>query len=323
MRALVCFRLEGVEALEVGELPDPEVGPGQVRVEVAAAGANFPDLLLTRGLYQEQPPLPFAPGMEAAGVVAEIGEGVDGVAVGDRVCAFVTYGGFAEQLVAPAASLWPVPAEMPLEKAAAIPIVYGTGYHALFDRAQLAAGETLLVLGAAGGVGLAAVQMGTAAGARVIAAVSSAEKAETARAAGAAEIVRYDSEDVRGRLRELAPGGVDVVYDPVGGPITEVAFRSLAWGGRHLVIGFAAGDIPLLPTNLALLKGASLVGVFWGRFASLDPEANRANFDRIAGWWTEGRVDPVIGGTYPLDQAAEALRLIESRRAIGKLIVVP
>lgn len=323
MRAVVCSRLEGIDSLEVGELPAPEVARGQVRLQVAAAGVNFPDLLLIRGLYQEKPPLPFAPGMEVAGTVTEVGEGVEGVEVGARVCAFVTHGGFAEQLVAPASALWPVPSDMPLEKAAAIPIVYGTGYHALFDRARLGAEETLLVLGAAGGVGLAAVQMGAAAGARVIAAVSSEEKAETTRRAGAAETIRYDIEDLRERLRELAPAGVDVVYDPVGGPVTEAAFRSLAWNGRHLVIGFAAGEIPALPTNLALLKGASLVGVFWGRFASLHPEANRANFDRLATWWEQGRIDPLIGGVYPLEEATEALRLVESRRAIGKLIVAP
>lgn len=323
MRALVCSSLEGIDSLEVGDLEVSRPGRGEVRVEIESAGVNFPDLLVIRGLYQDQPPLPFAPGMEIAGTVAEVGEGVGNVAVGDRVFSFVAHGGYAEEVVVPSDALFPLPEGMTSDVAASLPIAYGTSYHALIDRADLQAGEKLLVLGAAGGVGMAAVQIGKALGARVIAAVSSEEKEQAVRASGADDVIRYDRSDLREELKRLTPAGVDVVYDPVGGEATEAAFRSTAWKGRHLVIGFAAGDIPALPVNLALLKGSSLVGVFWGRFAATEPVANRANMASLTEWWKEGRIDPVVSETYPLAQAPDALRRIGSRGAIGKLIVHP
>ena len=323
MRALICSTLDGFEALTVGELPDPELERATARVRVEAAGVNFPDLLVTRGMYQDQPPLPFAPGMELAGTVTEVGDGVDGVRVGDRVFGYVSHGAYAEQAVVEADALYPIPEGMSVEMAAGLPIAYGTSYHALVDRGELRDGETLLVLGAAGGVGMAAVQIGAALGGRVIAAVSSGPKAEAAAGAGAAEVLRYDEEGLRDGLKRLAPAGVDVVYDPVGGDMTESAFRSLAWRGRHLVIGFAGGSIPSLPVNLTLLKGASLVGVFWGRFASTEPAANRANFATLSKMWEDGRIAPSVSEGYRLDEAVEALRRLDGRQAIGKLIVRP
>ncbi|HEX2154723.1 MAG TPA: NADPH:quinone oxidoreductase family protein [Acidimicrobiia bacterium] len=323
MRALICSSLDGVESLRVGELPDPELSAGSVRVTVESTGVNFPDLLITRGLYQDKPPLPFAPGMEISGTVAEVAEDVDGLSPGDRVMGYIGHGGYAEQIVVSAHHLLPLPAGAPMDEGAAFPIVYGTSYHALVDRASLQQGESLLVLGAAGGVGLSAVQLGAAIGARVIAAVSSDEKEKAVTDAGASSVLRYDREDIRTRLKELAPDGVDVVYDPVGGATTEPAFRSLAWKGRHLVVGFAAGEIPALPVNLALLKGASLVGVFWGRFTETEPRQSRANFDRLIEWWSEGRIRPVVSDVFPLERAVEALRRIRDRGAIGKLVVRP
>lgn len=320
---MVCSRLEGIDSLEVGELPDPDLESACARVKVRAAGVNFPDLLITRGIYQQQPPLPFAPGMEIAGTVAELADDVTGLELGDRVYGYVAHGGYAEQAVVPVQALHAMPADMSFETAAALPIAYGTGYHALVDRAHLSEGETLLVLGAAGGVGMAAVQIGLALGARILAAVSSDEKAAAVAEAGAHEVIRYDRDDLRAEVKRLAPGGVDVVYDPVGGDVTETAFRSTAWKGRHLVIGFAAGDIPSLPVNLALLKGSSLVGVFWGRFTATEPDANRANFATLAEWWSRGQIDPQVSEVFPLDRATEAMHHIADRSAIGKLIVTP
>lgn len=323
MRALICSRLDGIDALSLGELPDPELAEGSARVEIEAAGVNFPDLLVIQGLYQDQPELPFAPGMEMSGTVTQVADGVDWPAPGDRVYGFIRNGGYAEQTVTGVDVLYPLPGEMSFEVGAALPITYGTAYHALVDRAQLQSGERLLVLGAAGGVGMAAVQIGATLGAEVIAAVSSSEKEKAVRASGATEVVRYDQDPLRDALKKIAPGGVDVVFDPVGGEMTEQAFRSLGWRGRHLVIGFAAGTIPSLPVNLALLKGASLVGVFWGRFAATEPDRNRENFRTLTDWVMEGRIDPVVSETFPLERATEALQRIGSRGAIGKLIVKP
>lgn len=323
MRALVCSELNGIEGLELGELPEPALRPASARVLIQAAGVNFPDLLITQGLYQEQPDLPFAPGMEVAGTVAEVAPGVSSVTPGARVYGFVPHGAYAEEAVVDVDSLFPIPHGMGFEAAAGLPIAYGTSYHALVDRAALTAGETLLVLGAAGGVGLAAVQIGAALGARVIGAVSSAEKQEAVLESGASEVLRYDQEGLREGLKRLAPSGVDVVYDPVGGDLTESAFRSLAWKGRHLVIGFAAGAIPSIPANLALLKGASLVGVFWGRFASTEPAANRANFTALNQMWSEGRIEPVVSAVFGLAEATTAMERLRSRQAIGKLVVTP
>lgn len=323
MRALICSRLEGIDSLEVGELPDPELKPGTVRVAVGASAVNFPDLLLIVGAYQEQPPLPFSPGMEVAGTVVEVGEGVEGFSVGDRVLGMIGHGGFAEEVVVGPEALVPMPDDVPFEEAAAFPIAYGTTYHALVDRAGLQRGETLLVLGAAGGVGLAAVQIGKVLGARVLAAVSSDEKEKVVTDAGADAVIRYDRLELREALREVAAGGVDVVYDPVGGDTTEPAFRSLAWNGRHLVIGFASGSIPALPVNLPLLKGAGLVGVFWGRFTREEPERNRANFTTLIEWWKEGKVAPLVSEVFPLERSIDALRKVSERGAIGRLVVRP
>ncbi len=279
--------------------------------------------MVIQGLYQDQPGLPFAPGMEVSGTVTEVADGVDWPSPGERVFGFIRNGGYAEQTVAGVDALYPLPEEMSFAVGAALPIAYGTGHHALVDRARLQPGESLLVLGAAGGVGMAAVQLGVTLGAEVIAAVSSAEKEEAVSASGATTVIRYDQVPLRDALKEVAPRGVDVVFDPVGGDVTEQAFRSLAWRGRHLVIGFAAGEIPSLPVNLALLKGASLVGVFWGRFAATEPEANRQNFRTLSDWVVEGRIDPVVSETFPLERATEALKRIGARGAIGKLVIEP
>lgn len=323
MRALVCTALDGFDGVAVGVLPDPELAPGCVRIRVRAAAVNFPDLLMIQGRYQEQPSLPFALGVELAGEVLEVADDVDGIERGDRVYAWVAHGAFAEQAVVTAATVVHIPEDMPHEIAATLPIAYGTAYHALVDRAHLADDETLLVLGAAGGVGLAATEVGVAIGARVIAAVSSDDKATAVRDAGAHEVVRYDRDDLRAALRALAPEGVDVVVDPVGGDATEAALRSLAYGGRLLVVGFASGTIPQLPANLPLLKCAAVVGVFWGRFARTEPARNRRNLDVLGAWWLEGRIDPLVSDTYALDEAPRALRRLADRAAIGKLVVLP
>jgi NADPH2:quinone reductase len=294
-----------------------------VRIRVGAAAVNVPDLLMIRGQYQDRPDLPFAPGAEVAGDVLEVADDVGGVEPGDRVYAWIGHGGFAEEVVAEAGTVIHVPEDMPDEIAATLPIAYGTAYHALVDRADLREGETLLVLGAAGGVGLAATQVGAAIGARVIAAVSSDEKEAAARDAGAVEVVRYDGTPLRDALREIAPGGVDVALDPVGGDATEAALRSMAYGGRLLIVGFASGDIPAIPANLPLLKCCVVVGVFWGRFARTEPDRNRRNFDTLGRWWLDGRIDPLVSRTYPLDAAVAALRRMDDRGAVGKLVILP
>ena len=323
MRALVCSSLDGLDGVAVGELPDPPLRPGGVRVAVRAAGVNFPDLLIIRGLYQDRPDLPFAPGAEVAGDVIEVAGDVSTVAVGDRVFAPVGHGGYAEQVVVDEGAVVPMPEDMPYEIAATLPLAYGTAYHALVDRGGLQSGQTLLVLGAAGGVGLAATQIGATLGARVIAAVSSDEKAEAVRDAGADDVLRYDQRDLRDAMRELASDGADVAFDPVGGEATEAALRSMAWNGRLLIIGFASGDIPALPANLPLLKGCAVVGVFWGRFASTEPHRSRRNFETLGSWWLDGRIDPLVSQSYDLDHASDALRRIGGRGAVGKLVILP
>lgn len=323
MRALVCSSLDGLDGVAVGELPEPELGPGGVRIAVRAAAVNFPDLLMIRGLYQERPDPPFAPGMEVAGDVIEVADAVSGVQAGDRVFAPVGHGGYAEQVVVDQGAVVPMPEDMPYEIATTLPLAYGTAYHALVDRGGLRSGETLLVLGAAGGVGLAATQIGAALGARVIAAVSSGEKADAVRDAGANDVLRYDERDMRDAMRELAPDGADVIFDPVGGDATEAALRATAWNGRLLIVGFASGDIPAIPANLPLLKGCAVVGVFWGRFASTEPLRNRRNFETLGSWWLEGRIDPLVSQTYDLDHATDALRRIGARGAVGKLVILP
>lgn len=324
MKALLCRELGVDPALGVEEVPAPRAGPRQVVIDVRAAAANFPDVLMLQGLYQFKPPMPFAPGCELAGVVREVGEGVTHVKAGDRVLAIVMHGAFAEQALADAERVVPIPAQIDFETAAAFMFTYGTSYHALKDRGQLARGETLLVLGAAGGVGLAAVELGKLMGARVIAAASSEEKLAACRSRGADDTINYAAEDLRERVKQLTEGrGVDLVYDPVGGKHTESAFRSLAWRGRLLVVGFASGEIPKLPLNLALLKGASIVGVFWGDFTRREAELNRRNMAQLVEWVAAETLKPLVSARYLLAQGGEAIRDVRERRALGKVVVLP
>ncbi|MGI8491721.1 MAG: NADPH:quinone oxidoreductase family protein [Acidimicrobiales bacterium] len=323
MRAVVCPETTGPDALRMQELDAPLAGEGQVLVDVRACAVTFPDLLMTRDMYQFKPKLPFVPGGEVAGVVAEVGNGVSGVSVGARVIGSASTGGLAEQAVVGAASVMAIPDGVGFADAAGLLYAYGTSHHALRDRAELQPGETLLVLGAAGGVGLSAVELGRLMGARVIAAASSDEKLELCRAHGADEVVNYNTEDLKTRVRELTGGaGADVVYDPVGGRYSEPALRATAWGGRFLVVGFAAGEIPRLPMNLPLLRGCSVVGVFWGAFVGREPERHRRNVAELAKWWGEGRLTPHVSAAYPLEQAADALRDLDERRALGKVVVM-
>jgi NADPH2:quinone reductase len=324
MRAVRCHELVGPRGLRVDEVPDPVAAAGQVLIDVQAAGVNFPDVLLTRGKYQFKPALPFSPGGEVAGVVAAIGPGVSSVAVGDRVAATVISGAFVEKLVVPELAAVALPDAVDTRVGAATLLTYATTYHALVDRAELGSGQTLLVLGAAGGVGLAAVEIGKLLGARVIAAASTDEKLAFCKQHGADEGICYTREDLKERVKALTGGaGVDVVYDPVGGEYAEPALRSIAWQGRYLVIGFAAGDIPRIPLNLVLLKGCQIVGVFWGSFAMREPARNRANAERLFAWIAEGRLAPHIDAALPFDRAAEALERLERREVMGKLVLVP
>jgi NADPH:quinone reductase len=322
LKALLCREL-GSGRLELTEVAAPAPGPNQVLVHVKAAAANFPDVLMLEGKYQFKPPMPFAPGCELSGVVTAVGEGVQALRTGQRVLAVVPHGGFAEQAVADVARVVPIPDAVSFESAAAFMFTYGTSYHALKDRAQLAAGETLLVLGAGGGVGLAAVELGKKMGARVFAAASSDAKLAACREHGADATIAYTREDLRERVKALTGSrGVDVVYDPVGGAHTEPAFRSLAWRGRLLVVGFAGGEIPKLPLNLPLLKGASVVGVFWGDFTRREPALNRENMQRLVAWLADGGLRPHIGARYALAEGARAIADVRERRAIGKVLVV-
>ncbi len=322
MRAILCREFGPPTSLTRSEIDEPELTPGSVKIAVEACGINFPDILMVAGKYQQQPPMPFVPGAEVAGRVSALGDGVTHLNVGDRVGAFTGHGGLAECLVAKAHLVYPLPEALPAELAAAFVLAYGTSYHALNDRAELGKGETLLVLGAAGGVGLAAVQIGAAMGANVIAAASSDEKIELALANGASAGIRYDQENLKDAVREHTNGhGADVIYDPVGGEMTNTALRSIAWGGRLAIIGFAAGDIPALPANLPLLKGASIVGVFWGRHVELEPKKHAANMQALQGMLASGALRPVVQSPYPHARAADALQCLADRRALGKLVV--
>jgi NADPH2:quinone reductase len=324
MKALLCRSLSGLDDLGMEEVANLEPGPRQVLIAVKAAAANFPDVLMTEGKYQFKPPVPFAPGCELSGIVKSVGREVSHLKVGDAVLAIVPHGAFAEEALADAFRVVPLPPGTDFEAAAAFLFTYGTSHHALKDRAQLAAGETLLVLGAAGGVGLAAVELGKKAGARVIAAASSEEKLEACRSRGADATINYGTEDLRERIKALTEGrGVDVVYDPVGGAYTEPALRSMAWRGRYLVVGFANGEIPKIPLNLALLKGCAIVGVFWGDFTRKEAELNRRNTAELLSWLAKGELRPYIGARYPLARGAEALREVKERRARGKVLVLP
>ena len=324
MRALVCQTFDQPETLSVQTQPDPTPGPHEVVLEVRAAGVNYPDALMVMGQYQIKPPLPFVPGAEAAGVIVAVGENVNHLHVGQRAVAFTGTGAFASHLKADAGAVMPLPDGLDFEVAATLPLAYGTTMHALVDRARLQAGETLLVLGAAGGVGLAAVMIGKALGARVIAAAGSPEKVQLALDHGADEAFNYTSEDLRERIKALTDGrGPDVIFDPVGDRYAEPAFRSIAWGGRYLVVGFAGGEIPRLPLNLPLLKGASLMGVFWGEFAKRDPAANARNLARLSGWVLEGRVRPLVSERYTLESGPQAMRDLLERRVTGKVVITP
>jgi len=322
MKAVVCKQFGPADSLSFEEVPAPQPGPGEVVVSVKAASVNFPDVLIIQNKYQFKPPLPFSPGSELAGVVKQVGAGVDAFRPGDKVMAFTTYGAFAEEVKTEASRLIALPDGMDFVTGAAFLLTYATTDHALRDRGALAAGETLLVLGAAGGVGLAAVELGKALGARVIACASSEDKLAVCRSHGADATLNYATEDLRERVKALTEGrGADVVYDPVGGPYTEPAFRSIAWRGRLLVVGFAAGEIPRLPLNLALLKGASVVGVFWGDFTRREPGRFADSVRQLAQWYREGRLRPHVSQTFPLEKAAEALKLMAARQVKGKLVL--
>jgi len=323
MRAVVCRSYGPPENLVIEEVAPLEPGAGQVVVGVQAAGVNFPDTLMIQGRYQTKPPLPFTPGFEVAGVVKKVGAGVTSAKVGDRVTAFVNWGGFAEEVVADASMLVPIPQGMDVTTAAAFLITYGTASYALQDRAHLRPGETLLVLGAAGGVGLAAVELGRLLGARVIAAASSDDKLAICKEHGAHAVINYRNEDLRERLKQLTAGnGVDVACDPVGGPYAEAVLRAMAWGGRFLVIGFAAGEIPRVPLNLTLLKGSAIVGIFWGAFTEREPRRNREIIRELLTWIVAGKVRPLVSATYPLERAADALHAVLRREVKGKIVLL-
>jgi NADPH2:quinone reductase len=312
------------DRLVVSELELPEPKAGEVRVRVEAAGVNFPDALIVQKKYQVQPPLPFTPGTEVAGTIDALGEGVSHLKQGDRVAAFVGLGGFAQFVCAPTAAIAPLPPGIRSDVAAAFTLTYATSHHALFDRGQLKQGETLTVLGAGGGVGLAAVELGKIAGARVIAVASSEEKLDAARERGADVAINYSTGDLRQELKAATKGqGVDVVYDPVGGNFTEAALRSLAWRGRLLVVGFADGQIPQIPANLLLIKGTSAVGVFWGEFARREPKSNLAMLKELYTWLAQGRLKPHVSRVYALGDTPAALGALLARRAVGKLVIDP
>jgi NADPH2:quinone reductase len=322
MKAVLCKQFGPPESLVVEELPSPRAGAGEAVVSVRAASLNYPDVLMIQNKYQFTPPLPFSPGSEMAGVVKQVGEGVHGYKPGDRVLAVTTYGAFAEEVKVDAGRLVPIPEGMDFNSAAAFLLTYGTSEHALRDRGTLKPGETLLVLGAAGGVGLAAVEIGKALGARVIACASSADKLEVCRQHGADESINYATEDMREKIKELTGAkGVDVVYDAVGGPYTEPALRSTGWRGRLLVVGFAAGEIPKIPLNLPLLKGSSIVGVYWGDFARREPKQFAESIGRLGKWFREGKLKPHVSQTFPLEQAADALKLMAARKVKGKVVL--
>ena len=323
MKAVLCKEYGPPESLVIEDIPSARPGKGQVVITVKACGVNFPDTLIIEGKYQFKPALPFSPGGEVSGIVKELGEGVNTVKVGDRVIAFTGWGGFAEEVVTEAAKLIPIPGDIDFATAASFTLVFGTAHHALKDRAHIRPGETLLVLGAAGGVGLASVELGKLMGARVIAAASSDEKLEACKQHGADDVINYTNEDLRERVKTITGGnGVDVIVDPLGGNYSEPALRSIAWNGRFLVIGFAAGDIPRIPLNLTLLKGCSIVGVFWGSFTEHEPRHNQENLQELLTWLTEGKLKPHISATYPLEHATDALNDVLNRKVKGKVVLL-
>lgn len=323
MHAWLCENPVGVDALTWTELPTPQPKAGEVLIEIKAASLNFPDLLIVQNKYQIKPPLPFVPGAEYAGLVAAVGDGVTHLKVGQPVACLSGTGGFGTHTIAPAALCMPLPDKFPFVDAAAFIMIYATSHHALIDRAQLRAGETVLILGAAGGVGTAAIQIAKAVGAKVIAAASSAEKCALCTSAGADATINYSTENLKDAVRALTDGkGADVIYDPVGGDFTEPAFRTIAWRGRYLVVGFASGPIPSLPLNLPLLKGASVVGVFWGDFAKKEPKANAAMMMELAQWYGQGKIKPIIDSIMPMADLKAAYAHMGSRGVMGKLVMV-
>lgn len=323
MKAVLCKQHGLPETLVVEEVADLVPDAKQIVISVKACGVNFPDTLIIQNLYQFKPALPFSPGGELAGVVKAVGEGIKHLQVGQPVLAFTGWGGFAEEVLADSKQVIPLPPGLDFTMAAAFMMTYGTSFHALKDRAQIQPGETLLVLGAAGGVGLAAIELGKKMGARVIAAASTAEKLAVCREHGADETINYETEDLRERVKQLTDGkGVDVIYDPVGGKYTESALRSIAWKGRYLVVGFAAGDIPKIPLNLVLLKGCAILGVFWGDFSARESQINMANGMQLFQWLLQGALKPHVSKTYPLEKAGEALRALMDRQVTGKVVLV-
>ncbi|QXI33648.1 NADPH:quinone oxidoreductase family protein [Pseudomonas promysalinigenes] len=323
MKAVLCKTLGPARDLVLEDATSPVPKKNEILLDVHAAGVNFPDTLIIEGKYQFQPPLPFSPGGEAAGVISAVGEKAGSFKVGDRVMALTGWGAFAEQVAVPFYNVMPIPEHMDFATAAAFGMTYGTSMHALKQRGQLQPGETLLVLGASGGVGLAAVEIGKAMGARVIAAASSAEKLAIAKAAGADELIDYSQASLKDEIKRLTGGqGADVIYDPVGGELFDQAVRGLAWQGRLLVVGFASGTIPQMSANLVLLKGAAVLGVFWGAFAQRQPEDNAANFRQLFAWHAEGKLKPLVSKTYPLAEAGAAIEALAQRKAVGKLVVL-
>ncbi|MCY3562381.1 MAG: NADPH:quinone oxidoreductase family protein [bacterium] len=324
MRAVVCTAWDGPAGLAARHVPEPTPGPGQVQIALGGSGLNFADILMVSGQYQIKPDLPFIPGFEGAGTVTEVGPGVESVSVGDRVVLFSGIGCFAEKVAADAIVTAPAPDNLTDIEAATFMTAYGTSYHALVDRAGVSEGETVVVLGAAGGVGVAAVEIAKLLGCRVAAAVSSERKAEFVLERGADVAIRYDREDLRAAIRDFTDGkGADVVYDPVGGSVTETCFRSLRWNGRLLVVGFAAGKIPSLPLNLALLKSASAVGVFWGDFVVRYPRENRANLVQLKEWCEQGLIRPHVDRVFSFDQAPAAMAYLAERQVLGRVCLVP
>ena len=323
MQAWLCETLDGVDALKWRDLPTPEPKPGEVRIAIKAASLNFPDLLIVHGKYQFKPPLPFVPGSEFSGLVDAVGEGVKHLKLGMPVAAIAGTGGFGTHACVDATRVLPLPPGFALEDGAAFAFTYGTSHHALIDRAQLQADETVLVLGAAGGVGTAALQIAKAAGAKVIAAASSDEKCALCTELGADATLNYSRQDVRETIKALTDGkGPDIVYDPVGGELAEPVFRSIAWRGRYLVVGFAGGAIPALPWNLALLKGAAVVGVFWGDFVKREPQANAAALMQLAQWYAQGKIKPVLDRQLPMSEVRQAYERMGTRQVMGKLLLV-
>jgi NADPH2:quinone reductase len=322
MRAVLCKELGMPDSLVLEEVPSLTPGAGQVLISVQACGVNFPDTLIIQGKYQYKPDLPFSPGGEISGVVKQVGSDVDSLQIGDRVIAFSTWGGFAEELVVDQNRTVIISDKMDYERASAFVLTYGTSYHALKDRAHLREGETLLVLGASGGVGLSAIQLGKAMGAKVIAAASNAEKLSVCQENGADHLINYAQDDLRQSVKEITEGrGVDVIYDPVGGSFSEKALRDMRWGGRFLVVGFAAGEIPKVPLNIPLLKGCSILGVFWGEFTKREPEANKQNNKELMNLFDQGKISPHLHRVYPLEKAGEALNELLQKRVIGKVVL--